>query len=85
MRLKKYNKPHVDVTAAQPTIVTGSQEILKEFQDDEKLANKKYLDQIVQVNGSISKLEASENNGIIVTLLNNNRSDIGTVILPSNF
>jgi hypothetical protein len=76
---KLYNKPHVDVVKARPDIVINSQKIIQEFQINESLANKKYLDKIVQVSGSISKIEASENNDIILTLLND-ESAFGAVI-----
>ena len=77
--LKEYNKPHVNVVKATPDIITNSEEIINEFQDNEGFANKKYLDQIVQVSGRISKIEASENNDIIITFLNN-KTSFGTVI-----
>lgn len=77
--LKEYNKPHVDVVKATPDIIASSEEIINEFQDNEGLANKKYLDQIVQISGRISKIEASENNDIILSLLND-KMTFGTVI-----
>lgn len=82
---KVYNKPHIDVVNTHPHIVLNAQEMLYEFQYNEGLANQKFLGKIVQVNGRISKLEASENNGIILTLLDDSTGS-GAVIchLSSN-
>jgi preprotein translocase subunit YajC len=77
--IRQYNKPHIDVFNSTPDIVTNSHVLLDEFQKNESLANSKYLDKIVQINGRISKIEASENNDIIVTLIND-ISTLGTVI-----
>ncbi|WP_166964565.1 OB-fold protein [Yeosuana marina] len=79
LAVKEYNKPHINVADTKPDIITNSQGLLEDFQVNENSANKKYLDQIVQVSGRISKLEASENNDIIITLLND-KSPLGTVI-----
>ncbi|TYP99290.1 putative nucleic acid binding protein [Tenacibaculum adriaticum] len=77
---KEYNKPHINVAKATPKIVINSQQILKEYQENENKANTKYLDQIVQISGKVSKLEATNDNRIIITLKNDDKSAISTVI-----
>lgn len=79
LALSQYYKPHIDVYNTEPDIITETTNILGAFENDEDAANKKFLDKIIQINGQISKVEASENNGIILTLDNENKG-LGTVI-----
>jgi len=79
LALSQYYKPHIDVYNTKPDIITETTNILNAFESDEDAANKKFVDKIIQINGQISKVEASENNDIILTLDNKNRG-IGTII-----
>lgn len=65
--IKMYNKPHKDIANAQPEYVVSVKELAEEFQVDEKDANKKYLDNILQVKGEIASI--STNNGKSVLTL----------------
>lgn len=66
--IKTYNKPHIDIKNSTPEFTINSQKIVDEFQNNEVLANKKYLDKIIQIKGKISKIEATEKNDIIITI-----------------
>ncbi|WP_440067692.1 OB-fold protein [Tenacibaculum discolor] len=79
LALSQYYKPHIDVYNTNPDIITNATDLLYEFENDEEVANRKFLDKIIQVNGQISKVEASENNDIILTL-KNQKDGLGTVI-----
>ena len=61
-----YNKPHIDVAKSSPKVSLVSKTLLDDFQNDENLANSKYLEQIIQVTGKISHLDIANGNGIVV-------------------
>ncbi|TSE04644.1 OB-fold protein [Aquimarina algiphila] len=60
-----YNKPHISVSEASPDITLVSQKLLNDFENNEFESNSKYLDKIIEVNGTISEINVSENKGII--------------------
>lgn len=61
-----YNKPHINVAKTAPDISSiTSQTLLNDFLSDENQANSKYLEQIIQVTGVISKLETAKGGGIV--------------------
>ncbi len=69
--IKLYNKPFVDVKNSTPKIKVTAQEILNDFEVDEKLANEKYVDNLILIRGVIDDI--SYENGIsIVTLKGEN-------------
>ncbi|UOB18117.1 OB-fold putative lipoprotein [Abyssalbus ytuae] len=76
---KMYNKPHINIAEASPDLILNSDEILTDFQSDETSANKKYLNQIIQVKGKVGHIGAANGNGVIV-FNNNNISAQGSVI-----
>jgi len=62
-----YNKPFIDIKKSNPELVISAQEILSDYQADENLANKKYVDNLIQIKGEIADI--SFDNGIsIITL-----------------
>ncbi len=72
-----YNKPHTDVAKSSPNISLASKTLLDDFENDENLANSKYLEQIIQVSGTISELSVSKGKGI-VTL--GNKDSFGNIM-----
>lgn len=73
---KIYNKPHVDVAETSSDISLKATKIVDDFSSDENAANKKYLDKIVEVSGSISSIK-TENETVIIALEGN---DFGNVL-----
>ncbi len=61
-----YNKPHVDVSKSSADISLVSNTIVEDFEKDENQANAKYLEQIIQVTGTISELSTENDKGIVV-------------------
>lgn len=62
-----YNKPFVDTKNSTPKFKVTSQEVLNDFDADEKLANEKYVDNLILIKGVIGYI--SYENGIsIITL-----------------
>lgn len=69
--IKLYNKPFVDVKNSNPKLKVTAQEILNDFEMDEKLANEKYVDNVILIKGVIAGI--SYENGIsIITLKGEN-------------
>lgn len=64
---KMWNKERRDVTDEKGVEITAVQ-LVKEFQDNEAEANKKYLDKAMQVSGSIAKIEKNQEGNITVLL-----------------
>lgn len=73
---KMYNKPHVDVAATSSDITITANNLLNDFSTDETSANAKYLDKIVEVSGTIAKLETEADKGVVVLQTN---EDFGSV------
>ncbi|WP_299217157.1 hypothetical protein [uncultured Aquimarina sp.] len=73
-----YNKPHIDVSAATPDLSMEAGVLLGEFLNNETEANSKYLEQIIQVSGTIAEIDTDKNDNSIITLRKND--DIESVI-----
>ena len=72
-----YNKPHTDVFQEPARYEMSAPQLLEEFRTDEPNANKQYLDQIVQVTGTIRSIETA--NGLSIITLGS-EEDLGGVI-----
>lgn len=72
-----YNKPHTDVANSKADITLTAQTILNDFENNENNANAKYLEQIIEISGTISTLSMNDNKGIITL---NNEGSIGSVM-----
>ena len=72
-----YNKPHTDVYQTPAHFQIAALELLEEFQSDENKANQRYLDQIVEVKGTIQNIETA--NGLSVITLGS-EENLGGVI-----
>lgn len=63
--IKQYNKPHIDVLSSGPDHVMTAENMIKEYVEDEKKANSKYLDRIVQVEGVVKEISTANGNSVI--------------------
>lgn len=72
-----YNKPHTDVNNSTADFNVSAVELMAAFQNDEQSANQKYLDKIVQVIGTIRKINTV--NGISVITLGTGDSMGGVI------
>ncbi len=61
-----YHQPHKDMTQEIASIKIASEDLLKDFQEDESLANTIYLEQITQVQGTITAIENNTEEVVIV-------------------
>ena len=54
---KTYNKEHINVEKTSAKYTMTSQKLIDDFLMDEEEANKKYVNQIIQVTGTISEID----------------------------
>ena len=54
---KTYNKEHINVEKTSAKYTMTSQKLIDDFLMDEDEANKKYVNQIIQVTGTISEID----------------------------
>ncbi|MGY5352503.1 OB-fold protein [Wenyingzhuangia sp. IMCC45533] len=63
--LKMYHKPHKNIEETEATVIATSDIVLNDFETNETLANTKYLEQIVEVTGTILEKSEHKNKGIV--------------------
>lgn len=71
-----YNKPHTGVENVEADIHITAADLYNDFEHDEALANKKYLNKVIEVTGNVS--EVQNVNGSQIILLSST-SDAGGV------
>ncbi|MCL6216790.1 OB-fold putative lipoprotein [Zunongwangia pacifica] len=59
-----FNKPHRNVILEKPSISISAQQLIDDFSTNEEQANKRYLDQLIAVEGILQKIDSS--NGVRV-------------------
>ena len=64
--LNLYNKPHLNVEKTDADLVINIQDLLDDYKNDENLANGKYVDRVIQINGEISEITIENGNSIII-------------------
>lgn len=71
-----YNKPLVNISKTDPTLIIESQVILNNFNKDEVAANKMYVNKIIQLTGQIDQLTFENGNSVIILTDKTKRSSI---------
>lgn len=82
--LNLYNKPFINVSKSSPDIIVNSQVLLNDYQEDEVLANKKYVDRLIQVTGVIIEISIEQGVTIITLKDFNGLSTIICHMLPED-
>lgn len=57
---RQYNKPHRNLKSEEVTAQITAQELFDDYKKDEAAANEKYLDNILQISGTIEKVNIEE-------------------------
>ena len=60
-----YFKPHTDVGNRKPDITINATELYAHYQQDEKLANEKYLGKIILVTGKVDDISRTDSSLVI--------------------
>ena len=55
-----YRKPHTNVVAIKAAISLTAAELMKQYEQDEIAANKKFADKVLEVNGTVIAIEHSD-------------------------
>lgn len=71
-----YNKPHTDIYNTEADYIVSADKIIDDFKKDEKSANKKYLDKIVEVKGVIHKIDITKNQNILTLRAGENMESV---------
>jgi len=61
-----YNKPHQGVADIKPDVRITAADLYNDFQHDESLANKKYLNKVIEVTGAVSEVQNVNGSQIIL-------------------
>lgn len=73
-----YNLKPKDLAKVKPDYVITSDDLLKPFEENETQANTKYINKIIEVEGTIGSIVAGENNSMNVSIKTYN--DFSSVI-----
>lgn len=76
--LNKFNLKHPDTAKAKPDFVVTATMLQKEFEDNEGTASSKYINKILEVNGTIASVTPADSTHLNIAL--KTRSDISSVI-----
>lgn len=63
--LNLYNKPLLNIAKSRADLEIMAQEILDDYRTNENIANKKYVDNVIQIKGEILDITIENGNGII--------------------
>lgn len=66
--LNEYNRKHKDVTDIPAAFTMNSDELIRIFSTDEKTANIKYLDKVIEVTGVVKSIDKDDNGSFTVVL-----------------
>lgn len=77
-----YNKPFIDIKKSNPKLEVTAQEILNDYHANESLANKKYVDNLIQIKGEIADISFSKGISIITLKDTSGLSSIICQMLP---
>lgn len=69
-----YNKPHQDVHEARPDFTIEAMALYNEFEDDEVVANERYLGKIIRLEGRVLEVEVRDGKPSAIRL------DVGHVL-----
>ena len=61
-----YNKPHMGVANIETDMRMSAADLYNDFQRDETLANKKYLNKVIEVSGNVSEIQNVNGSQIIL-------------------
>lgn len=77
-----YNKPFLDIEKSNPKIEITALEILNDYQADERLANEKYVDNLIQIKGEVADIKYENGTSVITLKGENDFSNIICRMLP---
>lgn len=82
--LRSYNKPHKDIRTSKVYLALNAEYLLNEYLHDEDAANKKYVDNIIQIRGTVFKISALNGNSVITLKNGNSDTSIICQLIPED-
>lgn len=80
--MKQLHKPHIDIYATDPDITISINTLLNDYNIDEKKANQKYLDKVIQTEGIIKKIDINNGNTLILITEKNTSNSVVCYMEP---
>lgn len=80
--IKMYNKPHIDVNNVPADVTVTALNIFNDFNQNEAMANEKYVDKVIEIKGEVSNISFEDGNSIITLSDPNGNSSIICHMLP---
>ena len=62
---KEYNRKQKDTAGMQSSFNISTVSLIQDFEADENTANKKYLDKVITVEGTVAKMEVSDSTQVV--------------------
>ena len=60
-----YNKPHVNVEKSNAVYSLTAQNLIREYQENEKNTNEKYTERVIQIEGNIYEISTLRGNTVV--------------------
>ena len=79
---RMYNKPHVDVEKEKAELVIRADLLIEDFENNENQANAKYVDKILQLEGTVSRISFETGNGFVTLKGQNDVSGVLCQMMP---
>ncbi|MCJ7467483.1 MAG: OB-fold putative lipoprotein [Maribacter sp.] len=79
-----YNKPHVDVKHSEAAYILTVQNLIDEYQTDENESDKKYSENVIQVQGTVFEISTLKGNSVITLKDEGFESSIICHMLPED-
>ena len=79
-----YNKKHPDTAKAKPDFVVTATALQKEFEDNEKTASARYINKILEVNGTIGSVTLADSAHLNISLKTGSDMSLVICTFPSN-
>ncbi len=77
-----YNKPHKDLNKTSPTYTLTSEALFTDYSSDEENSNEKYLNEILQITGTVKQKTPTENGGYVLILSGDDMFGINCAFQP---
>ena len=65
-----YNKPHPDYEKAKPAYILNAKALYDEFKSNKTAANEKYNGKVIQIDGTLNKIENRDSLSIAIFVFN---------------
>lgn len=66
--LKEYNRTNIDLTKVKADVEISANELIKEYEASDTMADKKYLGKIIELNGYVKNVENDESGNYTIVL-----------------